>query len=99
VWQTLFDNPSAIARGARVVPAMKDGKPLGFKIYAIRPDSLYAKLGLTNGDTIVSLAGQSIDSMDKALEVYAKLRDIQDEPIVVEIERKSARVTLTYRVK
>ncbi|MBA3501485.1 MAG: type II secretion system protein GspN [Deltaproteobacteria bacterium] len=98
VWETLFENPSAIARGARVVPAMKDGKPAGFKIYAIRPDSLYAQLGLTNGDTVVSLAGQSIVSIDKALEVYTKLRDTKDEPIVVVLERKSARVTLTYTV-
>ena len=39
-------NPMAVAKGARVVPAVKNGKPDGFKLYAIRPCSVYAKLGL-----------------------------------------------------
>jgi general secretion pathway protein C len=32
----LLANPSAAARGARVVPSVKDGKPNGFKLYAVR---------------------------------------------------------------
>jgi general secretion pathway protein C len=47
----------AVAKGARVVPAVKNGKPDGFKLYAIRPSSVYSKLGLTNGDTIQSING------------------------------------------
>ena len=33
-------NPMAVAKGARVVPAVKNGKPDGFKLYAIRPSSV-----------------------------------------------------------
>ncbi|MGN6107838.1 MAG: type II secretion system protein GspC, partial [Kofleriaceae bacterium] len=38
-------NPMAVAKGARVVPSMKNGKADGFKLYAIRPTSVFAKLG------------------------------------------------------
>ncbi len=65
----------AVAKGARVVPAVKNGKPDGFKLYAIRPSSVYAKLGLQNGDTLQSINGFDLTSADKALEVYTKLRE------------------------
>ena len=59
-------NPMAVAKGARVVPAVKNGKPDGFKLYAIRPSSVYAKLGLSNGDTIQSINGFELTTADKA---------------------------------
>src|SRR2546427_744949 len=36
---TVLANPMAVGKGARVVPAVKNGKPDGFKLYAIRPSS------------------------------------------------------------
>ena len=71
----LFGNPMAVAKGVRLVPAVKDGKPQGFKLYAIRPSSLVAKLGFLNGDTLTEINGFELTSADKALEVYTKLRD------------------------
>src|SRR5688572_27042058 len=73
--QKALANPMALAKGARVVPAVKNGKPDGFKLYAIRPSSVYSKLGLTNGDTLQSINGFELTSADKALEVYAQIRE------------------------
>jgi membrane-associated protease RseP (regulator of RpoE activity) len=92
----IFANPMAVANGARVVPAMKDGKPHGFKLYAIRPTSLFAKLGLLNGDTLVTVNGFDLTSADKALEVYTKLHDATT--IELEVERKGVRITIDYVV-
>ena len=41
-------NPMAVAKGARVMPSSKNGEPNGFKLYAVRPNSVYSKLGFTN---------------------------------------------------
>jgi general secretion pathway protein C len=90
-------NPMAIAKGARVVPSMKNGKPDGFKLYAIRPSSAFAKLGLTNGDTLQSINGFELTSADKALEVYTKLREATS--LEVEITRRGKPVTLKYSIK
>jgi hypothetical protein len=90
-------NPMSFSKGARVVPAMKDGKPLGFKLYAIRPASLYARLGLLNGDTLVSVNGFELTSADKALEIYTKLREASRIEIVV--ERKGVQLTLAYSIR
>jgi general secretion pathway protein C len=90
-------NPMAIAKGARVVPAMNNGKPDGFKLYAIRPDSAFAKLGLTNGDTLKQINGFELTSADKALEVYTKLREATS--LEVEVQRRGKPVTLKYTIR
>ncbi len=90
-------NPMAVAKGARVVPSMKNGKPDGFKLYAIRPSSAFAKLGLTNGDTLQSINGFELTSADKALEVYTKLREATS--LEVDVTRRGKPVTLKYSIK
>jgi general secretion pathway protein C len=90
-------NPMAVAKGARVVPSMKNGKPDGFKLYAIRPTSAFAKLGLTNGDTLQSVNGFELTSADKALEVYTKLREATS--LELEVTRRGKPVTLKYTIR
>jgi general secretion pathway protein C len=95
--QKALANPMALAKGARVVPAVKNGKPDGFKLYAIRPSSVYSKLGLTNGDTLQSINGFELTSADKALEVYTKLREATQ--LEVEITRRGKPMTLKYSIR
>lgn len=90
-------NPMAVAKGARVVPAVKNGKPDGFKLYAIRPSSVYSKLGLTNGDTIQAINGFELTTADKALEVYTKLREATS--LEMEVTRRGKPVTLKYTIR
>jgi general secretion pathway protein C len=68
-------NTTLLARSARIVPSVKDGQPNGFKLYAIRPGSLYSLLGMNNGDTINAINGHPMTTPDKALEIYTKLRN------------------------
>jgi len=90
-------NPMAFMKGARIVPSMKNGKPDGIKLYAIRPTSPYAKLGLTNGDTLQSINGFELTSVDKGLEIYGKLREATS--LEVEIIRRGKPTTLKYQIK
>ena len=90
-------NPMAVAKGARVVPAVKNGKPDGFKLYAIRPSSVYSKLGLSNGDTIQTINGFELTTADKALEVYTKLREATS--LEMEVTRRGKPVTLKYTIR
>lgn len=93
----VLSDPMTAAKGARVVPAVANGKPNGFKLYAIRPSSLFAKLGFTNGDTLEKINGYALDSADKALEVYTKIRDAAR--LDVEIIRRGKPLTLTFAIK
>jgi general secretion pathway protein C len=90
-------DPSQIMRSARIVPSIKDGKANGFKMYAIRPNSVYAKIGMQNGDTIQSINGFEITSPDKALEVYTKVKSANS--LSVQITRRGQPVSMDYQIK
>jgi general secretion pathway protein C len=93
----ILENPMSVARGARIVPSIKNGKANGFKLYAIRPSSVYAKIGLMNGDTIHSINGFELSSPDKALEVYTKVREATS--LSVNATRRGKPVSLNYSIK
>lgn len=90
-------NPMGVAKGARLVPAVKNGKPDGFKLYAIRPNSLYAKLGLQNGDTLQSINNFELTSVNQALEVYTKLREASS--LEVDVLRRGKPEKLKYSIR
>lgn len=93
----ILENPMSVARGARIVPSIKNGKANGFKLYAIRPSSVYAKIGLMNGDTIHSINGFELTSPDKALEVYTKVRSASS--LAVNATRRGKPISLNYSIK
>jgi general secretion pathway protein C len=93
----LLADPAEMARGVRIVPAVKDGRATGFKLYAIRPASIYDRLGLKNGDLVTSINGVELDSAERALEVYSKLRAAGAVSVVV--SRHGAPLTLNYSIK
>lgn len=86
-----------VARQVQVIPDIKNGKPVGFKLYAIRPASLFAALGFMNGDTLAKVNGFELTSADKALEVYTKLREATS--LEVEVVRHGQKLTLDYRIQ
>jgi general secretion pathway protein C len=64
-----------IATQARIVPSFENGVANGFKLFSIQPGSLYASIGIENGDVIQRINGYEINSPEKALELYQKLRE------------------------
>jgi len=92
-----LSNLNEVAMQARIVPAFKDGQAQGFKLFSIRPDSLYTKIGIQNGDVIKRINGNDINSPEKALEIYSRLRDASR--IDIEIERNGAGLRKTYNVR
>jgi len=93
----ILADPSVVARQARIVPSIKDGKANGFKMYAIRPNSVFAKIGMQNGDTIQSINGFDMSSPDKALEVYTKVRSASS--LSISILRRGQPVSMDYSIK
>jgi general secretion pathway protein C len=86
-----------LAAQARIVPHFQGGRALGFKLFAIRPESLYAKLGLHDGDHVRRVNGIAIDGPDEALAAYGLLRSASE--IVVDLVRAGRNVTLTYLIR
>jgi len=92
----VLNNLSEVATKARIVPSFKNGKPNGFKLFSIKPGSIYSKIGLRNGDVIQSVNGHEMNSPDKALEIYQKLKD--SSSITVDIQRRGRAMTMNYAI-
>jgi hypothetical protein len=93
----LLDDPQAFALGARVVPAVKNGAAAGFKLYAIRPSSLFTALGFENGDRIHTIHGIEVNAIDTGLQAMRTLRTTTG--FTVELERRGKEATLRYEVR
>ena len=93
----ILANPTGTARGARIVPAVKNGMPYGFKLYAVRPRSVYAALGLENGDAVVVDQRRRLASATQALRVYSHVR--YASKLDVAITRRGQDLVLHYTIK
>ena len=90
-------NLPRLAKSVRVAPERREGKGLGFRLFAIKADGPFAKLGLRNNDVLVSVNGLSIATLDQALEVYRKLRTAHD--FVLGIVRAGQKITQNYTIR
>jgi general secretion pathway protein C len=93
----LLGNMGALAKGARIVPETRDGKSAGFRLFSIRPEGPFAKIGLQNGDVVSAINGLEMTSPDKALEVYTKLKTANH--LSVAIERNGQKITKDYNIR
>lgn len=90
-------NLNDVAMQARIVPNFEGGKANGFKIFNIKANSIYEKIGLKNGDVIQKINGFEINSPDKAFEVYQKLKD--SKAINIEINRGGSNMSMDYTIR
>jgi len=96
VIDTTLSNLNNIATQARLVPSFKNGVANGFKLFSIQPGSFYSEIGVENGDVVEKINGYEINSPDKALEIYQKLRD--SEHITMDIERNGQVIHKEYDI-
>ncbi|WP_242371805.1 type II secretion system protein GspC [Anaeromyxobacter sp. SG26] len=96
VIDSTLGNLNTIATQARIVPSFKNGAANGFKLFSIQPNSLYASIGIENGDVIQRVNGYEINSPEKALELYQKLRESQR--VTIELERGGQVIRKEYSI-
>lgn len=95
-----LSNLVCLTRQARIIPSYRDGKPRGFKLYGIRKASLWATLGLKNGDEIRRVAGLPMTKPDEALAIYQKIRTAAEaEPVEVVLVRRGQSRTHVYQIR
>jgi general secretion pathway protein C len=91
-----LSNLSTISTQARIVPSFKNGVANGFKLFSIQPGSLYASMGIENGDVIQRINGYEINSPDRALELLTKLKETSH--VVIEAERGGHALKKEYNI-
>jgi general secretion pathway protein C len=77
-------------------PHIEDGRPAGISITGIKPNAIFRKLRLRNGDVITGVNNQSITSVEDAMKVFGTLS--ADGPIQVQVKRRGREETLEYKI-
>jgi general secretion pathway protein C len=90
-------NMSQLMTQIRVVPNFTDGQPDGFKVFAIRPGSLFSKIGLQNGDVLKRINGVELQGPEQAFEAYQALKD--ETSIQIDLVRRNENKTFNYEIR
>ncbi len=92
-----FENMNQLLTQARMVPYFSAGKADGFRIFAIRPNSLFEKIGLRDGDVLQRINGNELADPARAFELFDRLRS--EKQISVDLVRNGAKQTLSYEIR
>jgi general secretion pathway protein C len=80
-----------------VRPHLEDGQPAGLALTNIKPNSVFRRMGLRNGDVLVGVGGQEIRSVDDALQLYEQLKSADD--VAVQLKRRGRDQTINYSIR
>ncbi len=92
-----FADMGKIMQQVRVVPNFTEGKPDGFRLFNIRPNSVFAQLGLANGDVLRRVNGLEISGPEQALQMFTQLREASS--IALDLTRANKNLSLQVEVR
>lgn len=81
---------------ARAVPYFKDGQSVGLRLFAIKPGSIFEKIGLKNGDILKNINGNSLGDITQAVQLFEKLKT--EKSISVQLERNKEETEFKYSI-
>lgn len=92
-----LDNPAKAMSDARLLPSQKDGKVEGFRASEVKPNGVFAMLGIKNGDVLLRLNDFPMDSPDKALQSFIALKG--QSKLKLEVIRDGQPQTFNYDIR
>jgi general secretion pathway protein C len=92
-----IENLSSVITKMRATPYMKDGESLGFRVFNIRPNSIFERMGLKNGDVIQNVNGNELRDPAKALSLLDTVGSASS--IKIDLLRNAQPKTLSYAIR
>jgi len=92
-----MENLSQLFTQMRAVPNMQDGKTNGFRLFAIRPNSLFQKIGLQNNDVVQRVNGIELTDPARAMTLLQELQG--EKRLSVDVIRGGETRTLSYEIR
>ncbi len=92
-----IENLSTVITKMRAVPYIKDGESLGFRVFNIRPSSIFERMGLKNGDVIQNVNGNELRDPQNALSLLDSVASA--DQIRIDLLRNREPTTLSYTIR
>ena len=95
--ESALENVDQLMEQARIRPHIEEGQPAGISITGIKPNTVFRKMRLRNGDIITGVNGAPIESVEDAMKVFGDLSSSSE--IQLEIKRRGRTRTLNYKIE
>jgi len=87
-----LSDPNQLMTQARAIP-----QDDGLKFFAIRPNSVFFKIGLRNGDVLHSINDVELDNIENAFSIFEELRG--QTHFNIDLSRRGQNFTYEYTIK
>ena len=91
------ENLNEVFTQARAVPYFQNGQTVGFRVFAIKPGSVFEKIGLKNGDVIRRVNGVELTDPTKAITLFNELQN--QGHIAVDLDRNKQSQSFSYEIR
>lgn len=95
--ESALENVDQLMEQARIRPHIEEGRPAGISITGIKPNTVFRKMRLRNGDIITGVNGAPVESVEDAMKIFG---DLSSSPeIQLEIKRRGRKRVLNYKIE
>jgi hypothetical protein len=94
--QLILDEQKELLATARWIPEREGEAQVGVRVFGVRAGGLLDRLGIENGDRILSVGGTLLDSPENEAKAKLSLRTAKETTVL--INRRGGPVTLHYRI-
>jgi general secretion pathway protein C len=95
--QQAMGNLGQLMEQAQLRPHIENGQPDGISITGIKPNAIFRKMRLRNGDVITGVNGNGIESVEDAVKAVEQLSSGSN--IQLQIKRRGREQTLDYTIE
>jgi general secretion pathway protein C len=95
--ENALENLDQLMEQARIRPHIEEGKPSGISITGIKPNTVFRKMRLRNGDIITGVNGAPIESVEDAMKIFGDLSSASE--VQLEIKRRGRKRILNYKIE
>jgi general secretion pathway protein C len=92
-----LENLGQLMEQATLRPHIEDGQPTGISITGIKPNAIFRRMRLRNGDVITGVNGNSIGTVEDAVKFVEQLSSGSN--IQLQIKRRGREQTLDYTIE
>ena len=95
--ESALENLDQLMDQAQIRPHIEEGRPSGISITGIKPNTVFRKMRLRNGDIITGVNGAPIETVEDAMRIFGDLRSASE--LQVEIKRRGQKRVLNYKIE
>ncbi|MGD8882540.1 MAG: type II secretion system protein GspC [Desulfobacterales bacterium] len=95
--ESALENLDQLMESARIRPHIEEGRPAGISITGIKPNTIFRKMRLRNGDIITGVNGDPIETVEDAMRIFGDLTSASE--VQVELKRRGRKRVLNYKIE